>query len=632
MYTRKIKELELIARKVRAMSFQLILTAGSGHLGGCSSSTELMVAMYFGGILKYDPGNPRHPGRDRVIIRGHLGPLRYSIFNLLGWVGDTELDTYRRLGSRLQGHESMGALPGVDITPSGMLGMVLSYGVGSAIALSKQDIPATTWVFLGDGEEQEGNISEAARHAANIRLNNLVCILDRNGKQLSKQTKDVDGASDLKKIWDGYGWQVEEITDGNSITQILNVLEKPRVRNCPTLFIANTVKGLGLRDSEYHPSGYHTISSCPKDAVREAISSTDPILSKVDLDTIVCTRLSAVERPILPVSTALSEPPKIHLSDTDVPEDGLIEYLSKMIIAVKDDPLLRLYVMTADVTVKNLALLCGFYQPHVVYVDPGIREQHLVGVAHGIAVSDPNSLIMVMESDAFMFRAIDQLNAVCQAGSRMIIFGNDSGLCSAKNGSTHQTVGQPGALINMCGLTFLEPADVVDLENCLNWAVNHQGPVYIRFHDGTVRSFAVSEAERNLVAYTAYDPRSQPKVIVVASGLPTGEAVKLAISKDKDGVGMRVVNVINPKDLGAEFASMMIGGIPVLTVYNGNPDILQSAVAKAVMEYPGSRPSVISGHGYRLGTSGKLEDLLGYFRLDAGGIGKEIQRRFPSVG
>jgi transketolase len=183
----------------------------------------------------------------------------------------------------------------------------------------------------------------------------------------------------------------------------------------------------------------------------------------------------------------------------------------------------------------------------------------------------------------------------------------------------------------MCGLTFLEPADAVDLENCLNWAVNHPGPVYMRLHDGVVKSFAVSDAERSLIAYTAYDPCSQPKVIVVASGLPVGEAVKLAVSKDKEGTGIRVVNVVNPKDLGAEFVGEMIEGIPVLTVYNGNPNILQSAVAKAVMENSGSRPSVISGHGYCLGTSGKLEDLLRHFRLDAEGIEREIQLRFPVI-
>lgn len=195
---KKIQLLETIVDWVRSMLFQVILHANSGHLGGSSSSTELMVALYFGGILKYDPKNPRDPNRDRVLVRGHLGPLRYSIFNLLGWVKEEELLTYRCLGSRLQGHESMESLPGVDITPSGMLGMGLSFGVGSAIALKEKGSSAITWVFLGDGEEQEGNVSEAARHAASIGLTNVVGIIDRNLKQLSQSTSNVDGASNLK--------------------------------------------------------------------------------------------------------------------------------------------------------------------------------------------------------------------------------------------------------------------------------------------------------------------------------------------------------------------------------------------------------------------------------------------------
>ena len=620
-----------VACKVRSMLFKIILKAGSGHLGGCSSSTELMTAMYFGGVLKYDPKNPRHFGRDRVIVRGHLGPLRYSIFNLLRWVDDGELDSYRKLGSRLQGHESMEMLPGVDITPSGMLGMVLSYGVGSAIALRKQNIQATTWVFLGDGEEQEGNVSEAARHAASIGIDNMVCIIDRNCKQLSQPTKDVDGASDLKKIWEGYGWNVEEIADGNSMYQIIDALKKPRLRNIPTLFIANTIKGIGLRDSEKHPSRYHTLSSCSVEIVQEAINLMETSISGIDFNNAVSELLSEVKRPSNIKPVVLSQPSEIKMGETNVPEEGLVDYLRKMIQEIKNNPLLRFYVLTADVTVKKLALACGFHESHVTYIDPGIREQHMLGIAHGIAVNDPNSIIMVMENDAFLFRAADQLNAICQAGSKMIIFGGDSGLCGDRNGATHQSVGQPGAMMNMCGLTFFEPSDTIDLENCLNWAIYHKGPVYIRLHDREVDTFLIPNKERRIDSYVVYEPSSKLSVIVAASGLPVREAIKLAKNKDRGGIGIRVINIISPMALSSQLAGLIEDNIPVLTVYNGNPDTLQSAVSKSVMENILSRPKIIVGHGFRAGTSGSIEDLLKYFRLDAEGIEAEIQRRFPWV-
>ena len=206
----KIKEydkvvLSTLAIEVRKSAFDTIINANSGHLGGNSSSVELLTCLYFGGILKFDLNNSQNENRDRVLIRGHEGPVRYKIFSLMGLFPESELKTYRQFGSILQGHEDMHTTPGVDITPSGSLGMILSYGVGSAISAKEKGLNYKTFVFLGDGEEQEGNVSEAARHASNLGLDNLVCILDKNNKQLSRATCESDGGVDIKKIWEGYG-------------------------------------------------------------------------------------------------------------------------------------------------------------------------------------------------------------------------------------------------------------------------------------------------------------------------------------------------------------------------------------------------------------------------------------------
>ena len=169
----KLEKLKKIAYYVRATALETILNANNGHVGGNLSSVELLVGLYFGGNFNFDINNPKNLNRDRVLIRGHEGPLRYTIFSLLGYIKPEELNGYRQLGSRLQGHEDMFSVPGVDITPSGSLGMLLSYGVGSAVANKDRNVNARTIVFLGDGEEQEGNVSEAARHASNLELTNL---------------------------------------------------------------------------------------------------------------------------------------------------------------------------------------------------------------------------------------------------------------------------------------------------------------------------------------------------------------------------------------------------------------------------------------------------------------------------
>ena len=256
----RLEKLKKIANYVRTTALGTILNANNGHLGGNMSSVELLTALYFGGIFNFDPEDSKNPNRDRVLIRGHEGPLRYTIFSLLNYIDKDELNTYRTFGSRLQGHEDMKITPGVDITPSGSLGMLLSYGVGSAIANKDKGIDAKTIVFLGDGEEQEGNVEEAARHATTLNLDNLICILDKNKKQLSRPTEESDG-HDIKKIWEGYGWNVLEIKNGNDIEQVLEVYKQLSNIKSPTMVIANTIKGYGVKGAEDHYSGYHTLSS-----------------------------------------------------------------------------------------------------------------------------------------------------------------------------------------------------------------------------------------------------------------------------------------------------------------------------------------------------------------------------------
>lgn len=633
----QVENLKLICNEVRRRMFSTILNAGNGHLGGSSSSVELMVSLYFGGVLRYDPADPRHSNRDRVLVRGHLGPLRYSIFSLLGWVDNEELLTYRRLGSRLQGHEAMEYLPGVDITPSGMLGMLLSYGVGAAIALKEQGSPAKIWVFLGDGEEQEGNVSEAARYASHTNLSNLVCIMDRNQKQLAQPTSAVDSKSDLLVIWRGYGWSVKEISNGHSIPEILNSLKASEKQDGPILFVANTTKGFGLKGCDVHPSGYHTISTCPKEYVVEAIADQRNLLAGVTPDRLKEIVSEAIEQVPRPVD--LRQKKILHAASgfrlnldvayTPVFEEGLVLYLRQLVNLFREHPEVRFYVLTGDVTVKDLAEQCGFTQQHIRYLDVGIREQHLVAMAHGISITDPNSRILIAEGEPFLFRAADQINAAAQAGSKMVIMAADSGICEARNGSTHQTVGQPGAFLNMPGITLLEPTDTVDLANCLNWAFTaYPGPVYLRLHSTTVAPLSVEPSKRNLRAYTAYQGRYNPQLVVVSCGFPIEGTVEMAKDYEERGIGIKVVNVINMKELDRSFVELLEDGVPLLTVYNGNPFVLQSAVTKAIMECEGPRPSVVKGHGFSIGTTGKLDELMEHFCLDAKGIAKIVKNKF----
>jgi transketolase len=638
-YDDKVNELQEIANYVRRDAFQTVLTAENGHLGGSSSSTELLTALYFGGKFNFDPDDPQHPNRDQVLIRGHAGPARYPIFSLLGYLDREELSGYRQLGTRLQGHEDMHITPGVDITPSGSLGMLLSYGVGAAAEIKNRGDDSRVIVFLGDGEEQEGNVSEAARHATQLDINNLICIIDKNAKQLSRATELTDGTTNLKSVWSGYGWNVLEIKDGHNIAEILSVYDQLQSIIKPTFVIANTLKGKGIPGNLDNVNGYHTLSTCPRDVLKEVVKSMNSGLRSS----------GAEERVPLTAKHLVVTPPRrrpqAHYTSAvfDVPlddntkglniEDGQTAYFSKLTktLAITPDAA-PFYALTPDYIRRDVAISLGFEGLKRFY-DTGLREQHTISMAHGISVTNPDARIFAYTGDAFAFRAFDQINAAAQGNSNILLMGGDSGISNDRNGRSHQSTAQPGALMQVPELTHYEPADVQDLFNVLNGAfTKNDGFTYVRLHGQVVPPLERSaNDEKNVDSYVVHDPDKLAKFVIAASGFVVANAILAAREMEVvHGIPTRVVNIINQKTIGRRIEHYLDSPAPVLTVYNGNPITLHSNLSAAVM---GSsdidfRPKFIAAHGFTGGTSGKFEQLERYYQLDVQGI---INRALQSL-
>ena len=635
------EELHALSQEVRKSVFEICLNANNGHIGGCSGAVELLTTLYFGGILRNSIGGSRYDGeRDRVLVRGHLGPLRYKIFSLLGYLNEAELNDYRKFGSRLHGHEDHTETPGVDITPSGSLGMLLSYGTGCAYAAKLNKESYKTFVFLGDGEEQEGNVSEAARHVAHLGLNNLIVVVDKNTKQLSNPTSDTDSA-DLSMIWRGYGWEVIVLDDGHDIVKVSDAYSKAlligQTKEKPVAIIACTNKGIGVDGYEAHFSGYHTISTCPRGVVKDAIESMR--LKVESLSVPLCAAklkiasfneasasLLPVRRgegfcpailDIKPLPTTPSNPDACQLDYFRILEERVVNgELGKE----------RLFFLTADVTRKDhveqlhLERFCTF-------LNTGIREQHTIAMAHGLSLTLPKSRIIINSLDAFTYRSIDQLNAAVQGKSSMVVIGDVSGLTNSRNGKTHQTSGQPGALLMMPGVALLEPWDVVDTFNCLNWAIGEsRGVVFIRIHSSNISPVVSLEAVRSINWYVLHEPASEPDVTIVASGLTVGSALAAAYILAREGVMARVVNIVSHKSIDQSFAKVIANRKPLLTVYNGYADVLQANVAKVLLESGHNIPSKMIGLGFDLGTTGSTDDLLQAYRLDANGIASTVKK------
>lgn len=633
------QDLFLIASEIRRSAFNTILKAGTGHVGASSSSVEMFTALYFGGILKYDHINPRHPDRDRVLLRGHLGPTRYKIFSLIGWLDESRLDYYRRLGG-LPGHEEMNEVPGIDITPTGSLGMELSYGAGCAFAAKRLGKDFKTFVFLGDGEEQEGNVSEAARHIASMRLDNLICVMDKNGSQLSRRTSESD-VGDVRTIWEGYGWEVGEIVDGNDIVEVMNVFQKTREDKTdkPIMIVSHTVKGLGVPGAIQNFCGYHTVSSCGKDDLPEAIRIQERIMTELGYSSEQIKHLAtayAKNNKLVPQKEQGYSNIEINIQPhPDFSNDlkkGLEYYRKKLVEFFKAEKDVVLYSMTADLMRTDLVQMYGFDQDPIIHIDTGIREQHLIAMAYGLSLTDPSSRILINFAELTTPRAADQLGVVAISNGKMIILSEGGGLSGSKDGATHQPTSVPGIILTMPGMKMCEPADVRDAFNCLNQAFsNYTGPLYLRSHWRDTPLLPRSQKDLNNISfYEVGNCSTKPDLLLVSSGLTTQGALEAkTILEENHGMVARLINIVDLKSLDENFVELLQENAPVLTIYNGVESILRSVVASTVMQYPNKLPSKIEGHGFERGATGLLDELIPEFKFDGPGIIKVLKGKFP---
>lgn len=251
------KELKLKAEELRLKLIKLIYSSGTGHTGGDLSVLNVLVALY-NRILNVDPKNPQDPDRDRFILsKGHCAEALYSVLCDKGFIDHDELDHYGKDYSHLGGHPD-NSIPGVEIN-TGALGHGLSVGVGMALAGKMNGKSYKTFVVMGDGEQAEGSIYEAALSANKYHLDNIVAVIDRNGLQISGSTEAVMPIEPILKHWTSFGWDVLEM-NGNDIDDIVDTFDGIDFsNNKPHLIISHTTKGFGVSYMENVASWHHGV-------------------------------------------------------------------------------------------------------------------------------------------------------------------------------------------------------------------------------------------------------------------------------------------------------------------------------------------------------------------------------------
>src|ERR1700683_4504513 len=250
-------ELAAMAKQMRREVIEMITDAKSGHPGGSLSATEIVVTLFFD-VLRHDPSNPKWPDRDRFILsKGHCCPILYAVMAECGYCPKDQLLTLRKLGSIYQGHPDVRFLPSLEAS-TGSLGEGLSLAIGMGLAARLDKSPSRTYVVLGDGEIQEGQIWEAAMFAGFHKVDNLVAIVDYNQIQLDGFVNHIMGLEPLADKWRSFGWHVVEIY-GHDIAALQNAFgEAASVKGKPTCIVAHTGKGKGVSLMENNPKFHGT--------------------------------------------------------------------------------------------------------------------------------------------------------------------------------------------------------------------------------------------------------------------------------------------------------------------------------------------------------------------------------------
>jgi len=632
------------ANLMRGYTIVSLAAAGSGHPGGSLSIMDVAAALYLD-ELRHDPKDPFWADRDRVFwSAGHKAPALYASLGISGYFNIEDMVTLRKLHSPFAGHPHWLKLDGVEVS-SGSLGQGLSISVGSALAarLDKKDY--RVYCIMGDGEQQEGQVWEAAMEACHYGLDNLCAVIDNNGLQIDGCVDDVMCIEPLADKYRAFGFHVLTV-DGHDIEEILGAFKQAReTKGMPTVIIANTVKGKGV-DYMENVAGWH--GKAPniqemKDAIRqlglEKTLDVDRLLNKAEEYQVQVTARLDATVPTFSRKYWWNAGPDMKVTMTPN-RFGFGQALAKH----GDDE--RIVALGADIS--NSITISQFHSDHPHrkerWLSMGIAEQSATCVAAGLAKE--GKLPVFGTYGVFASgRNLDQLRTtVCYSNLNVMIAGAHGGVSVGPDGATHQALEE---LFQMCGLPHMHvevPCDVVETEKATEYLLLQvKGPKYVRFareatpvvtDENTPYVFGKANVIRfreetpdfkhAFEHYLASDYKHEgEELAIIACGPAVPEAMRATwILRSEYGIESRVLNIhtLKPLDADAIATAARECGL-VLTVEEHQVGGLGHRVAAAIQvsrEVYGT-PVLLDMIGVpdRFGETGAPWELMKEFQLSA---------------
>lgn len=596
------------ARDARRLILQTVKIAQAGHVGGPMSACDLLSALYFH-ELRIDPARPDWAERDRFVLsKGHCALALYSMLALRGYFPVEEMATFDRVDSRLQGHPDLTRLPGLDMS-TGSLGMGLSAGVGMALGARLKGQAFRTYVMLGDGECQEGQVWEAAQVAARYGLDNLVAILDHNRLQQYGWKAGKGQQDPLEKPgprFRAFGWHVIEI-DGHDMDAILGAYaEARRVEGKPVIIVARTTKGQGVSFTMDDPAWH---AKPPSDA--ELATALNELGGEITLAPLPPDAYwhPPHHHPLPAVGETLRWTPV-----TDGPAIAQRDAFGKTLIALgREYP--ELVVLDGDLANSTKADLFADAIPER-FLQMGIGEQNMVSVAAGLATV--GLVPWISTFTAFVVkRAADQVRVqVAQTHASVRLVGSYSGLLTNRTGKSHQSIADLTLMRAIPDMVVVAPADGVEAAQAMAALQTYQGPSYLRLNREPSR--AIFDDGYRFQVGRGVVLREGADVALLSTGVQSGRALEAAELLAAEGIQAHVLHLptVKPLDEAAIVAAAKATRCVLVTEEHTIVGGLGSAVTEVLAE---RHPVRVKRHGLpdAFAESGADADLLEKYGLSA---------------
>ena len=642
--TYTIPQLEEAARTMRGYNLICLAAAGSGHAGGTLSIMDLTAALYLHSA-QLDPEDPSWEGRDRIVWSvGHKAPSLYIGLGMAGFFEVKDVVTLRKLGSPFQGHPHWLKLPGVEVS-SGSLGQGLSIAVGMALGLRLKKSESTVFCFMGDGEQQEGQIWEAVMEAGHYKLDNLIGIIDKNRLQIDGWVKEVMNVDPLAEKYRSFGWEVIEL-DGHNMAAIVKAYDRAKsIKGKPVVLIAETVKGKGV-DFMENVAGWH--GKTPNvDEMNKGLEQLG-LKGKLPVDEMLLLAKAFQKRAETELEKKMPKFKRNYWWNSDELMRVEMQPTRKGFGNALKEQGGDERVVCLGLDISGSITISDFYDKNPERKDRwfsvGIAEQSAVCVAAGLAREGKIPVLGTYGTFA-AGRCLDQIRTtVCYGELNVLIAGAHGGVSVGPDGATHQALED---LFQICGLPNMSvsvPCDVTETRKATeHFLFGMRGPKFIRFAREATPIVTTAQTpfkfgKANVIRFRGEQPRfidafetllaseyenEDEQLAIIACGPMVPEAMRAAYILKKDfDLETRVINMhtLKPLDERAVINAAAATGI-VLTAEEHQIGGLADRVCRIITEAPSlyHLPVITGSIGVkdRFGESGAPWELVKEFEVSA---------------